>query len=265
MADQPSPARYSIAVGSGKGGVGKSTIALNLAIALGATGASVGLLDADIYGPDIPVMVNLTRTRERKHWMVARNPELGKHTIPPVEAFGIKIMSAGFLFGEEQPLSWTAGLVDAFLGQLLGEVEWGDLRYLVVDLPPGTADLQQALVRRIPLSGALVVVTPQDVAHLDARKLVEMYRRAGVRVLGGVENMSGFACPHCGERIVVFPRASEARSIWSAGIERLAEIPLDPEIGVTAEAGRPVFSVPGSATATLFQNLAREVVRILLD
>jgi ATP-binding protein involved in chromosome partitioning len=226
---------------------------LNLAVALAEQGHDVGLLDADLYGPDIPRMIGLARTKDAKHldlWRADSEKE------EPFEKFGLKIMSAGFLLGENQSLSLQAGLIDLLLVRLTKGVAWGDLDYLVIDLPPGTADLQQQLMQRLRLSGAVVVVTPQDVAHLDARRVLDLCRRANVRVLGGVENMDGLACPHCDERIDVYPRVQEERSIWAAGVERLASIPLDPAVALAGERGEP-------AGGDAFANLATRVSALL--
>jgi ATP-binding protein involved in chromosome partitioning len=221
------PARHALAVLSGKGGVGKSTVSLNLALALSHTGASVGLLDADVYGPDIPVMIGLTRKQDLRRWDLWRQGNVG---LEPVERYGLKLMSAGFLLGERQMFPSPAGLLRFVLNQLSHGVAWGDLDYLVVDLPPGTADLQQELLRTLGLSGALLVVGPQDVAHLDAKRVLTLVREADVRLLGGVENMTALACPHCGELVDVFPEVREDRSVWAEGVERLARLPLDPAL-----------------------------------
>jgi ATP-binding protein involved in chromosome partitioning len=255
------PARHVVAVASGKGGVGKSTIALNLALALRDRGLAVGLLDADVFGPNIPPMVNLTRTQPLARWALWREGGLG---LEPVERHGVKLMSAGFLLGEEQAFPWSAQTVEWVLRQLVYDVDWGVLDVLLVDLPPGTADLQQELVRTVPLAGALVVVGPQDVAHLDARKLVAMLRENDVRILGGVENMTAFACPHCGEPIEVFPTVREDRSLWAAGVERLAAIPLDPALAHAAEQGRPLLAGDRKgATADAFRTLAATLAGLL--
>jgi ATP-binding protein involved in chromosome partitioning len=222
------PARFVVAVGSGKGGVGKSTVTLHVAVALGRKGLAVGVLDADLYGPDIPLMVNLTRQERARQWELWRHNGV-RHE--PVERHGIRIMSVGFLLGERQALTMAAPLLTAALKQLVENVEWGPLDILLLDLPPGTADLQQQLLGVVSLDGAIVVVGPQDVAHLDARKFLDFLRDAGVAVLGGVENMGGLVCPHCGERVEVFPPVAEERSIWSEGATVLGRIPLDPKLG----------------------------------
>ena len=216
-----------VAVASGKGGVGKSTVSLNVARALADSGRAVGLLDADVYGPDIPVMLGIKRTQELRSWLLGRHERFGRVELEPVECLGIKVMSVGFLLAEHQALTMPAQLVDLVARQLIEDVAWGDLDYLIVDLPPGTADLQQQLFARSHLAGAIVVVGPQDVAHLDARRLVTMLREAGVPILGAVENMSALHCPHCGEGIEVFPRVAEERSVLRE-IPLLGEIPLDP-------------------------------------
>jgi ATP-binding protein involved in chromosome partitioning len=216
-----------VAVGSGKGGVGKSTVSLNLARALAASGRSVGLLDADVYGPDIPLMLGIKRTRELRSWLLGRDSRYGRVVLEPVECLGVKVMSVGFLLAEHQAMTMPGQLVDLVARQLIEDVAWGDLDYLIVDLPPGTADLQQQLFVRSRLAGAIVVVGPQDAAHLDARRLVTMLRDAGVPILGAVENMSALQCPHCGERIEVFPPVAEERSMLRE-VPLLGEIPLDP-------------------------------------
>jgi len=225
-------ARYVVAVGSGKGGVGKSTVTVQTAFALRRRGLNVGIVDADLYGPDIPVMLNLTRTQEAASWDFWRRGEV---RLEPVEAHGLQVMSVGFLLGERQALTMAAPLLGAALRQLVDQVEWRALDVLLVDLPPGTADLQQHLLDVVELDGALVVVGPQDVAHLDARKFVDFLRTAGVRLLGGVQNMDGLVCPHCGELIEVFSPAVSERSVWSDDVPLLGRIPLDPQLGADAK------------------------------
>jgi ATP-binding protein involved in chromosome partitioning len=222
------PAKYVVAVGSGKGGVGKSTVSLHIAFALARRGLAVGLLDADVYGPDIPLMVNLTRHEDARRWDFWRGGDV-RHA--PIESHGIRIMSVGFLLGERQALTLGAPLLTAALRQLVHQVEWGELDILLLDLPPGTADLQQQLVGVVSLDGAVVVVGPQDVSHLDARKFLSFLREMDVPVLGAVENMSGLRCPHCGELIEVFTPVTEARSVWAEGVLLLGRIPIDPALG----------------------------------
>lgn len=256
------PARHVIAVGSGKGGVGKSTVSLNLALALVEQGASVGLLDADVYGPNIPVMVNVTRHKRRTSFMLATAK--GAPRYKPVEKFGLEIMSAGFLFGEDQAIAWDSNLVSALVSQLMNFVDWGRLDYLIVDLPPGTGDVQQAFAKNMNLSGAIVVVTPQDIAHLDAKKALDMYRHLNVPVIGAVENMSGLVCPHCSERIEVFHKVRQDRSIFETGVVRLGSIPLDPEMSRSTDDGRPVFvDQPKSIQAQAFRFIALGLIDAL--
>ncbi|MFA5890278.1 MAG: P-loop NTPase [Actinomycetota bacterium] len=254
------PARTIIAVGSGKGGVGKSTVSLNVALALGDTGARVGLLDADLFGPNIPRMLNLMRRESVSSWELARNPELGATRIEPMEKFGMKIMSSAFIIGEDHPLTLQSSFVDMIVRQFFHDVAWDDLDYLIVDLPPGTADLHQTLVSRFPLSAAIVVVTPEDVAHLDGRKAIEMFRRARVRMLGGVENMTFLQCPHCKEEIELLPRVAAERSIWSRGVSRLAQVPFDPNVAIAGETGWPVMiTAPHSEAALAFRAVAEAI------
>jgi ATP-binding protein involved in chromosome partitioning len=222
------PARFVVAVGSGKGGVGKSTVSLHLALALARRDLTVGLLDADLYGPDIPLMVNLSRAERARQWDFWRRG--GDVRREPLERYGLRIMSVGFLLGERQAFTMPALLLTAALKQMVEHVEWGSPDILLIDLPPGTADLQQQLLSVVSLDGALIVVGPQDVAHLDARRFLDFLRDAEVPVLGGIENMSGLVCPHCGETIEVFAPVREDRAIWSDGIPRLGRIPLDPSL-----------------------------------
>ena len=233
------PARAVVAVGSGKGGVGKSTVALQLALGCTARGARVGILDADLYGPDIPLMVGISRQEQARQWHLWRR---GGINLRPIERNGLALMSVGFLLAENQALSMAAPLLNAALRQLVREVEWGELDLLLVDLPPGTADVQQQLVQVVAFDGAVVVVGPQDVAHLDARKFVGFLHDAGVPVLGGIENMSGLVCPHCGEQIDVFPPAAEERTIWADGVPLLGRVPLDRRIGAEPAEPQPDFA-----------------------
>jgi len=261
----PSPADQVVAVGSGKGGVGKSTVSLNLAAALAERGLAIGLLDADFYGPNIPLMVGLKREKWQGDWeMARRNAGSERPRRPPIERYGLKIMSAGFIIAEDQPLILDGQTLPFLMRQLVAEVDWGMLDFLIVDLPPGTADVQQHLMRLLPISGAIVVTTPQDVAHLDARKAVQMFRSAGVPLLGAVENMSSFICPHCNQPIDVFSRVPDSRSIWSLGVEKLAAIPLDPSISSSGDSGVPqILRHPSSLQAAAFREVARRVVEKL--
>jgi ATP-binding protein involved in chromosome partitioning len=256
------PARNVIAVTSGKGGVGKSTVTLNLALALAQRDLRVGLLDADFYGPDIPLMVNLKRSQIRERWLLGRAAgQGGSVTHEPVERYGLKLMSVGFLIGETQALTLPAPLIHGALRQLLHDVSWGKLDYLLIDTPPGTADLQQELLQQVALSGALIVVGPQDVAHLDGRKVVDMLRTGKVPIIGGVENMAQLTCPHCGEVVDVFPRAAPGRTIWAEGVTRLASIPLDPVVASAGNGHAPVLlAAPDGPQAAAFRELAERVV-----
>ena len=233
-----SAARSVLAVGSGKGGVGKSTVTLQLARACARRGLRVGVLDADLYGPDIPLMVGISRQEQARQWQLWRR---GGIALEPIERHGLKLMSVGFLLAETQALAMAAPLLTAALRQLVLEVEWGELDVLLVDLPPGTADLQQQLVAVVSLDGAVVVVGPQDVAHLDARKFVAFLRDAQVPVLGGIENMSGLVCPHCGESIDVFPPVTEERSVWADGLALLGRVPMDPRLASEPAELQPAF------------------------
>ncbi len=246
-----------IAVASGKGGVGKSTVSVNLALALSTEGVPTGLLDADLYGPDIPLMLGITRRRAAKNVDLWRAPGQGR-PIEPLDRFGIKVMSSQFLVAEEQALNWTSPLVGMLLQRFTRDVAWGNVDYLIVDLPPGTADVQQQLTRQLDVTGALVVVTPQDAAHLDAKKVLTMFEQVSVPVIGGVENMSGLLCPTCRTVIDVFPPVHHDRSIWAAGIDRLARIEIDP--AVAGSGGTPLLAGErDSPAAEAFLGLARHV------
>jgi len=255
--------RHVVAVGSGKGGVGKSTVTLNLSLALVSRGLRVGLLDADLYGPNIPVMVGITRHRWTESWTLAR-PSDRRVRLAPVERHGLKIVSAGFILGEDQPLGVEGLTAQMLVRQLVHDVAWGDLDVLMVDLPPGTADIQQVLLKTVPLTGALVVATPQYVAHLDARKAVRMYQRHHVPVLGWIENMGPMRCPHCGEPVEVFPEVPRERSLASLGVERLGAIPFDPALGRAGDTGQ---ALPADGTqgpvAEAFGDLATRLLAAL--
>jgi ATP-binding protein involved in chromosome partitioning len=238
-----------IAVASGKGGVGKSTTAANLALALALDGARVGLLDADIYGPSQPRMMGLSGERP-----VSLD---GKRMQPP-EAHGVKVMSIGFLVDEEQPMVWRGPMVTQALTQLLGDTDWGPLDYLVVDMPPGTGDIQLTLAQRVPVSGAVIVTTPQDIALLDARKGLRMFQKVNVPVLGIVENMSTHVCSNCGHVEAVFGEGGGARMAAQYGVDLLGQLPLDIRIRAETDAGRPtVLADPGGPIGRAYLDLAR--------
>jgi len=234
--------RNIVAVTSGKGGVGKSTLAVNIACALAVRGARVGLLDADIYGPNIPVMLGL---RE--------NPTAQGGRIVPLEAFGLKVMSMGFLTDEDTPLIWRGPLLHNVVQQFLYQVLWGELDYLVADLPPGTGDVQLTMVQSVPLAGGLVVTTPQDVALADARKAIMMFRQVEVPVVGVVENMSYFVCPHCSRRSDIFSHGGGKRVAERYEVPFLGEIPLEVAVREGGDLGRPiVLEQPESEAAKAF-------------
>src|SRR5437899_2359318 len=245
--------KHTVAVSSGKGGVGKSTVAVNLALALKQRGHEVGLVDVDIYGTDVPLMMG---ARGR--------PGMFENRIIPVEAHGIKIMSIGLLVAEREALVWRGPMIHSALQQFLRDVLWGPLDYLVFDMPPGTGDAQLSLSQVIPLGGVVMVTTPQDVALLDVRKAVAMFQRLNVPIIGVVENMSVFACPHCGERTAIFGEAGGQRIADEYGVPLLARIPLDPETRAAGDTGMPItLRRPGSPQAAAFRDLAAAVSRRL--
>lgn len=242
-------AKAIIAVASGKGGVGKSTTAVNLAVALAADGLSVGLLDADIYGPSLPQMLG---TREK--------PRTVGQRIIPISRWGLKAMSIGFLVEEETPMIWRGPMVMGALEQMMGQVEWGPLDIMIVDMPPGTGDAQLTMSQRVPLAGAVIVSTPQDVALLDARRGVRMFQKVNVLILGIIENMSVFCCPNCGHRSEIFGHGGARREAERLGVPFLGEIPLLLAIRELADAGTPiVLARPDSAEAKAYRGIARQV------
>jgi ATP-binding protein involved in chromosome partitioning len=244
-----SDVRAIIAVASGKGGVGKSTTAVNLAVALAADGLKVGLLDADIYGPSLPQMLG---TRER--------PRSEGQRITPLSRWGLKAMSIGFLVEEETPMIWRGPMVMGALEQMMGQVAWGPLDVMIVDMPPGTGDAQLTMSQRVPLAGAVIVSTPQDVALLDARRGVRMFEKVNVPVLGLIENMSFFCCPNCGHRADIFSHGGARREAERLGVEFLGELPLKLEIRELADAGTPiVMARPESDEAQSYRRIARRV------
>lgn len=255
----------TIAIGSGKGGVGKSTVALNLAVTLATDGVKVGLLDLDVHGPNVPRMLSLTRTVHARSFELIRNPALGPARIEPLERYGVRVMSIQFLLAEDQPVAWEAPLMALVVRRLVHDVDWAGLDLLIVDLPPGTGDIAQQLVGQTAVAGALLVVTPQDVAHLDARKAHIMFCNAGVTTLGGIENMAGLDCPCCGCSIELFPPVSEDRALWSVGVERLARIPMQPSIAAAAERGVPIVVVePDGPITGAYSELAAKLRRRLI-
>jgi ATP-binding protein involved in chromosome partitioning len=240
-----------IAVASGKGGVGKSTTSVNLALTLARLSKSVGILDADIYGPSVPRMMGIDK-----------QPKINaENRIVPLENYGVKCMSMGFLMEAEEPVVWRGPMVMGALNQLLSEVEWAPLDILVVDLPPGTGDAQLTLVQQVPLAGAVIISTPQDIALLDARKSLNMFRQVEVPILGLIENMSYFSCPHCGECTNIFDHGGARTTAEQMGCEFLGEIPLDVSIRETSDGGQPiVVSQPGSVHAKTYMDIAAKVI-----
>src|SRR3954453_7689973 len=236
-----------IAVGSGKGGVGKSTVAVNLAISFAKLGYKVGLLDADVYGPNVPLMMGV---RETPHAMGQR--------IRPIQAHGIKLMSMGFLNPGDKPLVWRGPMLNSVIQQFLRNVDWGELDYLVIDLPPGTGDVQLTLIQTTPLTGAVVVTTPSDVALEDARKAVNMFEQVREQVLGIVENMSYLE--HNGEKLYIFGKGGGARTAEMMKVPLLGEIPLDPHTREGGDTGRPITTQSASKQAELFETLAHTII-----
>jgi ATP-binding protein involved in chromosome partitioning len=239
-----------IAVASGKGGVGKSTTAVNLALGLQSLGLKVGIMDADIYGPSMPRLL-----------AIKGKPEIvSGRTLRPMEAFGLKVMSIGFLVDEETPMIWRGPMVMSAITQMLREVDWAPLDVMVVDMPPGTGDAQLTLAQQVPLAGAVIVSTPQDLALIDARRGIAMFRRVDVPVLGLVENMSYFLCPHCGERSEIFSHGGARKEADRWGVQFLGEVPLEPQIRETSDAGLPIVATkPDSQHAAIYRDIASRV------
>jgi ATP-binding protein involved in chromosome partitioning len=241
--------KHIVAVASGKGGVGKSTTAVNLAVALAAQGLKVGLLDADIYGPSLPQMLG---AREK--------PEVRDKTILPIQRWGLKAMSIGFLVDADTAMIWRGPMVMGALEQMMGQVEWGTLDVMVVDMPPGTGDAQLTMAQAVSLAGAVIVSTPQDLALIDARRGIAMFKRVEVPVLGIIENMSTFICPHCGERSDIFGHGGARQEAGRLGVPFLGEIPLAMRIREKSDAGLPVVATePDGPHAAVYKDIARQV------
>jgi ATP-binding protein involved in chromosome partitioning len=247
--------QHLIAVGSGKGGVGKTTVAVNLAVALASLGYKSGLLDADVYGPNVPLMMGIRDT-----------PHAVGEVIQPLERYGVRLMSMGFLSPGDKPLIWRGPMLHSVIQQFLRRVEWGNLDYLIIDLPPGTGDVQLSLIQTAPISGAIVVTTPSDVSLEDARKAVHMFRQVRVPILGIVENMSYMVCPHCRERIDVFSTGGGRRTAEQMDVHFLAELSLDPQVRMGGDSGKPVALRDGSdPSAAAYFGMAREAVRRIAE
>jgi len=242
--------KNTIAVSSGKGGVGKTTVSVNLAVALAETGAKVGLLDADIYGPNVPLMMG-----------VKQPPASGQgEKIPPAQNYGVKIMSIGFFVPEETPIVWRGPMIHGAIQQFLRDVEWGALDYLIVDLPPGTGDAQLSIAQLVPMTGAIIVTTPQDVALLDSRRGLAMFQKVHVPVLGIIENMSYFMCPHCNERTDIFSHGGGKKAAEKLGVPFLGEIPIETSIREGGDEGRPILIAnPKSMITDIYRKLAGAV------
>ncbi len=239
-----------VAVASGKGGVGKSTTAVNLALALAAEGASVGILDADIYGPSQPMMMGIQGRPESSD---------GK-TMEAMQNYGVQVMSIGFLIDADNPMIWRGPMVTQALEQLLRQTNWGDLDYLIVDMPPGTGDIQLTLCQKVPLTGALIVTTPQDIALLDARKGLKMFEKVGVPILGLVENMSVYVCPNCGHTEHIFGADGGRKMSAEYGVDYLGALPLNLSIREQTDSGHPtVVSEPDGEIAAIYKSVARQL------
>jgi len=238
-----------VAIASGKGGVGKSTVSVSLAVALAKSGARVGLLDTDIYGPSIPIMMGVTE-----------KPEIRGEKLIPIEKYGVSLMSIGFMIPEDTPLIWRGPMVMKAVEQLLTDVEWGELDYLLMDLPPGTGDVQLTLSQKVPLTGAVIVTTPQDVALLDVVRGISMFRKLNVPILGVIENMSFFSCPHCGGRSDIFSHGGGAAASKKLDVPFLGEIPIDLKIREGGDAGKPVPADDlDSASGRVFMGIGEQL------
>jgi len=250
-APQPLPGVGSIiAVGSGKGGVGKTTVAVNLALALAKTGRKVGLLDADVYGPNVPMMLGA----------IEQPRVVGENRLEPIERYGVKVISVGLISPGDKPLIWRGPMLHQMVRQFIQQVQWGELDHLVVDLPPGTGDVVISLVQTVPITGAVIVTTPSDVSLQDARKAIEMFRQVKVEVLGLVENMGHFNCPHCHQEIDIFSKGGGERTARQFQLPFLGTLELDPNIRHGGDSGHPVtLAGPESVGAKQFYALAEKV------
>lgn len=249
--------RHIIAVGSGKGGVGKSTVAANIAVALARLGLSVGLLDADIYGPSVPMMFNVGDERPKS---------AGGQNFYPIEKYGVKLISIGFFLGEKTPVIWRGPMVMGAVRQFLKDTLWGSQDFLIVDLPPGTGDAQLTLAQQVSLDGAVIVTTPQDVALLDATRAVKMFRQVHCPILGVVENMSYFICPDCGARDELFGYGGGERMAAEEGTQLLARIPIYPEVRRAGDEGTPIVAAdPAHPASIAFLELARRIASVAAD
>jgi ATP-binding protein involved in chromosome partitioning len=256
----------TLAVASGKGGVGKTTVSVNLALALAATGARVGLFDADIYGPNVPLMLGVRRSAPANPMATIAVARAGDAppSISPLERFGLKVMSIGLIVGEGDTVMPDSNFAGRIVTQTLRDVRWGELDYLLIDLPPGTGEPQQSLVQQFTLDGVVIVTTPQDLSLLDASRSLGLFRQAGVRLLGLVENMSYLTCPHCGERIEVFHHSERRWDIQNSELPLLGQIPLDAAISRGIDAGHPlVQAAPDSTDAQAFRDIAAQVAQAL--
>jgi ATP-binding protein involved in chromosome partitioning len=249
---QPLPGVSNIiAVGSGKGGVGKTTLSVNLALAMAKLGYKVGLLDADVYGPNVPLMLGTN----------AQPKAVSNERIEPILAHGLKVISVGFLNPGDKPIIWRGPMLHQIIRQFLNSVEWGQLDYLVIDLPPGTGDVALSLIQTVPLTGAVVVSTPSDVSLQDGRKAIEMFRQMKVDLIGMVENMSFFVCPHCSHEIDIFSRGGAERTAEQFGVSFLGAIQLDPELRKAGDTGKPaVLEGENSPHAKSLYDFARKVI-----
>src|SRR5271165_2093575 len=252
--DQPKPpipgVHRLIAIGSGKGGVGKTTVSVNLAIALARLGYRTGLMDADVYGPNVPLMMGANQA-----------PTAIGERIQPLEKYGVKLMSMGFLNPGDKPLVWRGPMLHSVIQQFLRGVDWGELDYLVIDLPPGTGDVQLSLIQTAPITGAIVVTTPSDVSLEDERKAIHMFQQVRVPILGIVENMSYLLCPHCNERIDVFSHGGGRKTAEAMNVFFLGELPLDPVVRIGGDSGQPV----GLKDAPAFEAITRQMERRALE